>query len=406
MRVDLFIARRYLISKKKTNVINIISGIAVTGVVIGTTALVIILSVMNGFHEVISSFLSTFDPQLKIELKEGKTFNLKDAPFEKVRKVEGVAHFSQILEDNALASFRGRKCIATIKGVDSEYSNMSGLDTMMSRGYFILKTDNNNFAVVGRGVAVTLGVQVNLSEPLNIYYPKKGRGSTLGIGEDFTSDFIYPIGIFHNDAQIESKYILVPIDFTRKLFDSPDRLTSIEIGLDKKADIDQVKKDIEKIVGDKFVVKDRYQQHDMLYKTIKSEKGFVFLFLAFILAIASLNIIGSLSMIIIDKKEDISILKSMGASSALIRRIFLFEGWLVSVIGAIIGLIIGLIVCWLQIEFGLVPFPEGGFIITSYPVKVDPTDLIFIMLTVLSIGFVTAWYPIRFISGRYLNIEE
>ncbi len=406
MRVDLYIARRYLISKKKTNVINIISGIAIAGVVIGTMALVIILSVMNGFQKIIASNLSSFDPPLKIELKEGKTFSMADAPFQKIKQVDGVSKYSQILEDNALISFRNRKCIATVKGVDDEYSNVTGMDTTVTQGYFMLRTDNNNFTVVGRGLAITMGLQINLTDPMVIYYPKKGRTSMFGMGGDFTSNEIFPIGVFKSDGQVESKYLLTSIEFARNLFDAPDRLTAIEIGVSPSADLKQVKKNIEKIVGDKFTVKDRYEQHDMIYKTIHSEKGFVFLFLAFILVIASLNIIGSLSMMIIDKKEDIGTLRSMGANTSLIRRIFLLEGWLISVIGAIIGMSIGLLICWIQIEFGVVPFPEGSFILKAYPVDVHISDLFFILLTVLTIGFVTAWYPIRFISGRYLTTKE
>ena len=404
LNLSFFIAKRYLFSKKKTNLINIISAISVAGMAIGTMGLIIGLSGFNGFDALIKSLFSSFDPDLKITLAEGKSFDVNNQVFKELRLMKDVLFFSEVVEDNALLRSEERQVLATIKGVSDDYSRMTGLDTMMVEGVFKLKDGNSQFAVMGQDVANNLSVGVNMVNPITIYVPQKGRKSELSLEGSFNQGSIYPSGTFSVQQEIDSKYIIVPIAFAREIFNMAENVNSVEIKLREGASVKTVQPAIAALLGNRFVVKNRYQQHDYLYKTMQGEKYAIYLILILILIIASLNIIGSLTMLIIDKKEDIGILKSMGADKPLIRNIFLFEGWSVSILGAIIGTIAGIGICQAQIIFGLVKLQGGGsFIVDAYPMKIVPFDILLIFISVVLIGFVAAWFPVKHISGKFLE---
>ncbi len=406
MKTAFYIARRYLISKKSVNVINIISGVSVAGVTVGTFALVVILSVFNGLDFSIKSLFSTFDPDIKITSSvKGKPFELNSINVEAIKQIAGVSTATPIIEEDAFLMYGNQMYFATLKGVPTNYDEISRLDTSsITSGRFLLESDHVPFALVGQGVAYYLSVGLNFTEAIHVYALKKGATGRPTIENTFNHSTIYASGIYSSQQEIDSKYVLVPFSFARELFQMEDRVSAIEVGLTKGTSEDEVKKEIARVVGNQFAVKTQFEQHELFYRVMQSEKWAIFFILAFILIIASFNILGSLSMLIIDKKSDIAILQSMGASQKLIRTIFLFEGWLISLAGAALGILLGVLVCWLQIRFGLVTIPnDGSFIFTAYPVEVRLSDIVTVFLLVTGIGFLAAWYPIRFISGKYLS---
>jgi lipoprotein-releasing system permease protein len=406
LKTAFYIARRYLISKKSVNVINIISGVSVAGVTVGTFALVVILSVFNGLDTTIKSLFSSFDPDIKISASIGKSFDLNDGNFDAIRQLPEVASVTPVIEEDALLRYGERQYFATVKGVPVEYSQTSGLDSsFITVGKFILEADQIPFAVVGQGVAYFLSVGLNFSDPIHIYTLKKGTRGRPSLQTAFIHSSIYASGIFSNQQEIDSKYILVPFEFAGELFQMNGRVTAVEIALKEGISDKDAKAEIESVLGENFVVKTQFEQHELFYRVMETEKWAIFLILGFVLVIASFNILGSLSMLIIDKKADIAILQSMGANQKLVRTIFLFEGWMISLAGAVFGLIFGILICWIQIEFGILKIPgnEGAFIFSSYPVEIRVTDLLAVFLLVSGIGFLAAWYPIRFISGKFLN---
>ena len=406
MKTAFYIARRYLISKKSVNVINIISGVSVAGVMVGTFALVVILSVFNGLDTTIKSLFSSFDPDIKISASIGKSFDIKEGNFEAVRKLSGVESVTPVIEEDAMLGYGERQYFATVKGVPVDYMTTARLDSsFITSGKFILESDQIPYAVVGQGVAYFLSVGLNFIDPIHVYTLKKGTRGRPDINNAFIHSTIYASGIFANQQEIDSKYILVPFEFAKGLFQMDNKVSAVEIGLIEGVSDKDVESEIASILGNKFIIKTQFEQHELFYRVMQSEKWAIFLILGFVLIIASFNILGSLSMLIIDKKADIAILQSMGANQKLIRTIFLFEGWMISIFGAIFGLILGVFICWLQIEYGILKVPgnDGSFIFTSYPVEIRPTDLFVIFLLVSGIGFLAAWYPIRFISNKHLT---
>lgn len=406
MKTAFYIARRYLISKKSVNVINIISGVSVSGVTVGTFALVVILSVFNGLDFSIKSLFSTFDPDIKItNTVKGKPFELNSINIESIKQVQGVASVTPIIEEDAFLLYGNHQYFATIKGVPTNYNEISRLDTSsITSGRFLLEANQVPYAVVGQGVAYYLSVGLSFTDPIHIYTLKKGTKGRPSLENTFNHGTIYASGIFANQQEIDSKYVLVPIGFAQDLFQMEDRVSAVEVGLSKGTSEGVVKGEITRILGDKFAVKTQFEQHELFYRVMQSEKWAIFFILAFILIIASFNILGSLSMLIIDKKADIAILQSMGANQKLIRTIFLFEGWLISLAGAFFGIVLGVLICWIQIRYGLLKIPnEGSFIFSAYPVQIRLGDIFAVFLLVTGIGFLAAWYPIRFISAKYLT---
>ena len=407
METAFYIARRYLISKKSVNVINIISGVSIAGVTVGTFALVVILSVFNGLDFSIKSLFSTFDPDIKItNTIKGKPFELNSINIGKIKHIAGISTVTPIIEEDAFLMYGNRQYFATIKGVPANYNEISRLDTSsITSGKFLLEANQIPYAVVGQGVAYYLSVGLSFTDPIHIYTLKKGTNGRPTLENTFSHNTIYASGIFQNQQEIDSKYVLVPFDFAQGLFQMEDRVSAVEIGLTKGTSEDVAKEEIAHILGNQFAVKTQFEQHELFYRVMQSEKWAIFFILAFILVIASFNILGSLSMLIIDKKADIAILQSMGANQKLVRTIFLFEGWMISLAGAALGLILGVLICWIQMKFGILKIPgnDGSFIFSSYPVEIRFSDLVVIFLLVTGIGFLAAWYPIRFISGKYLN---
>ena len=366
-------------------------------------ALVIVMSVFNGFSGLISTFFSNFDPDLKITAAKGKMFNPEEFDFETIRNIPGVVHYSEVIEEVALLKYSDQQYIATVKGVRDNYPEYTNIDSLIVDGEFLLENQGLNFAVVGQGVAYNLGLGLTFVDPIRIFVPKKGKQMSLSPSRSINQDYIYPSGIFSVLEEVDSKYIIVPFDFAAELFESENQVSAVELGFAPDVNEKRLQKEIQDILGDDFYVKNKYQQHDLIYKTMQSEKWAAYLILVFILIIASFNILGSLSMLIIDKKEDLFILRSMGADSPTIRRIFLYNGWMISFVGAVLGSLLGILVSWLQIKFELITLPgAGSFVISAYPVKIIVADILLVFVAVLTIGFLAAWYPVRFISQKYL----
>lgn len=407
MRLSLYIAKRYLFAKKSRNAINVISAVSVTGVAVGTMALIIILSVFNGLEKLVSSIFNTFDPDLKITASEGKTFVPDTTSLRLLSSVDGVSCYSLSIEENALLKYDERQFIATIKGVDDVYTKVTNIDSSMWEGEFILKSDKGtSWAVPGIGIAQYLGIRVNFITPLWIYVPRKESGITLDPEKAFKYEFIYPSGIFQIEQSYDSKYIFLPMDFARELIDNEDGVSSIEIKFSEASDPEAVQKKVTRIFGKGFVVQNRFEQQEIFYMVMRSERLAIFFILTLILIIASFNIIGSLTMLIIEKERDIEVLKSLGADNTLIRKIFIFEGWLISIIGAAAGLLLGFIICWVQQKFGLVKLNSESLLMDSYPVVMKLKDFVIVPVTVLLIGYWAAWYPVRFLTKKYLIRNE
>jgi len=392
-----YIARRYLVSKKSHNIINIISAISVVGVTIGTMALIIVLSVFNGFEKLVVSLFSSFDPDLVITVKEGKTFNSTELLEDRLRKIPGVLYLTEVIEENALLKYKDKQSIVTIKGVSEDFILMTGVDTMINEGKFQLQEGIQDYAVLGYGVAGTLGTNLNdFLNPISVYVPRRTSSFSTGMENAFNTGFIFPSGYFSIQQEYDVKYVIMPLRFVKKLLEYDQQLTGIELGLKKGADVNLIQQQVQALAGDRFFVKNRYQQQEFLFGIMKTEKWVIFMILTFILVIATFNMIGSLSMLILDKKKDIAILQGLGAGKLLIRRIFLLEGMMISFTGAFSGLLLGVIVCWIQIQFGLIKLgsPDSTFVVSTYPVHMQWPDFIYVLLTVLTIGFLASWYTV------------
>jgi lipoprotein-releasing system permease protein len=407
VKLSLYIAKRYLFAKKSRNAINVISAVSVAGVAVGTMALIIILSVFNGLEMMVTSIFNTFDPDLKVASAEGKSFIPDPEDLTLLSKVDGISCYSITIEENALLKYGDRQVIATIKGVDDNYVKVTEIDSSMWDGEFSLTSEKGRpWAVPGIGVANYLGININFITPLFIYVPRITAGSTIDPEEAFNRDFIFASGIFQIEQSYDSKYVYLPIDFTRDLIQNKSGASSVEIRFTDNADAGNVQKKVEKIFGKSFIVQNRFEQQEIFYKVMRSERLAIFFILTLIIIIASFNIIGSLTMLIIEKERDIEILKSLGADNNLIRKIFIFEGWLISILGAVAGLIPGFFICWLQQTYGLVKLQSDSLIMDAYPIMMKLKDFIIVPATVLLIGYWAAWYPVRFLTKKYLNKNE
>jgi lipoprotein-releasing system permease protein len=408
MLFPFYIARRYLIAKKSHNIINIISIISVIGVMVGTGALIIVLSVFNGFEGLVLGLFNSFNPDLKIEAIQGKSFTLTDEQNQKLKQVPGVAFVVGTVEENALARFGDKQCIIMMKGVDDDFTKMTPLDSFMLNGRYTLGSANKPACVIGAGVAYYLGIYPEqFAVPMSLYLPKRTKQTLSGTTPDqnFNVQQVHVAGVFTIQQQFDISYAIVPISLARELLEYTNEVTSLEIGVNGPAALAPVKQRIEEILGPEFRIKDRYQQQATLYSVMKSEKWAVFFILALILVIAAFNMIGSLSMLIVDKKKDIAVLWSLGAGKSQIRKIFFTEGMMISLAGGLLGLFLGGLLALLQQEFGLIRLGGGvgTYIVDAYPVKVQLLDFIFVMITVILIGAATTWYPVRQISRKYLK---
>lgn len=407
MNFPLFVARRYLFAKKSHNAINVVTAISAIGVGMGAMALVVVLSVSNGFNDVVESLFNSFDPDLKVVLNEGKSFSADTPQIKGLTKLSGVADYAEVVEENALLKYADRQHVGIMKGVGLNYSGMSGIDTMLVEGTFKLKHGDINLAVVGQGVAYKLGVGISFADPIFIYLPKRGEEYTLNPDEWFNKGYVYPSAIFSIPPEFDAKYIIVPIELARKLLDYTNEVTSLEIKVKKGANPEEVQALVIKHLGPKYKVLNRYQQNEVLYRIMKSEKVVAFLILAFILLVASFNVIMSLSLLVIEKKHDAAILAGLGATTKTIERIFLLEGWLISTIGALAGIGLGLAICFAQQQFKLLTLSgSGSFVIDAYPVKIIWSDIAIVFVTVLTIGFAAAKIPIWFSRKKLFSDES
>jgi lipoprotein-releasing system permease protein len=400
MRFPFFIARRYLFAKKSHNAINIITLVSVIGVAVGTMALVVVLSVFNGFERLILNLFNAFNPDMEIRLKEGKVFSIDEIPLEEIKNIPGLVLYSELLEETALLTYRDRQHLVTMRGVNDSFISITGIDTMLVAGEFILEQGDADFFVLGQGVEYVLGANINdFLNPINLYVPKRGRSTGLQPSQAFNASSNFASGVFGVQAEFDMEYILVPLRLARQLLEYDNEVTSVVIGLDASANAIRVQRQIQDMVGPGFEVRNRLQQQDFLYKVMRSEKWAIFLILTFILIIASFNVIGSLTMLVIEKTRDIRILHSMGASQKVIRRIFLVEGIMISLGGALAGIFLGGLISWLQMRFGIIAIQaEGSFIIDAYPVYVKALDFVLVSITVFGIGLLASVLPVRNIS--------
>ena len=416
MNLPVFIAKRYLFAKKTHNVINIISYISVVGIALGAFALVVILSVTNGFNTFIKSLYTSFDSDIRITAVEGKVFDPTSDAFQNIRSLESVISFSEVLEDNVLLSYQPfqrindsdiipspRQTIASMKGVDDSYLQTSDaatlLDTLYYGGEFKLRHGSLEQAVVGRGLAEQLGLRGDII-PLKVWIPKRGgKISTANPSESLLQEYIYIAGVFNADKNIDSRYFFASIEFARYLLDYTIEASAIELRLKKGENPDKAQQQIQKILGSAFSVKTRFQQNETLYRVMSSEKFAISLILVFMAVIISFNIVGSLTMLMVDKKKDVTTLQSMGADTGLIKRIFLLEGWFISVVGATIGVVIGVIVCLIQQYFGVISMPVG-FLITAYPVEIQILDVVLVLAIVVVMGYLIARMPVSYLAKR------
>lgn len=409
MNFPFYIARRYLFSKKSTHAINIISGISGVGVAVATMALVVTLSVFNGFHDLVATFFTSFDPQLEVVPVVGKTAPADDPALAKIKTLPEVEVTSECVKDQALAIYKGRQTMITLMGVDDNFERMSRIDEILyGNENFSLHAANLNFGTVGIRLAETLGMNANWDGSLMIYAPRKiGQLDMANPTDGFVVDsLISPGSVFMvKQGKYDKDHVIAPISFTRTLFEQQGMLSSLQIRLKNGSDLDKVKAEMQSIVGNRFKVLDRYEQQQDTFRIMQVEKFIAYIFLTFILIVASFNIIGSISMLIIDKKNDVVTLRNLGATDRQITQIFLFEGRLISVFGAVVGILVGLLLCWLQQQFGLVALGQssGTFVVDAYPVSVHPEDVAVIFFTVILVGFIAVWYPVRYFSKRLLR---
>ncbi len=400
-RFSFYIARRYLFSKKKTHAINIISAISVIGVAVATMALVIVLSVFNGFQDLVASYFTNFDPQLKITAVEGKTIAHDDPVLTKMRQLPQVEVATETLQEMALAVYKGKQQVVTIKGVDDSFSDLTHItEILYGDGHFDLHTANLFFGVPGIRLANNLGLGARWQDYLHIYAPRREGQLDMTDPEDgFVVDSLLSSGVVFavNQGKYDKNVMLTSLGFAQNLFDQQGRISALELRLKPGSDLDAVKAQMQKMAEGKFKVEDRYEQQADTFKIMQIEKFMAYIFLTFILVVACFNIVGSLSMLIIDKRRDVATLRNLGASDSQITGIFLMEGRMISVMGAMLGILLGLLLCWLQQEFGIVRMgnSEGTFIINAYPVSVHYWDVFFIFITVIAAGWIAVWYPVR-----------
>lgn len=368
-----------------------------------TASLIIVLSVFNGFENLVISLFNSFNPEIIIQPAKGKNIYLDAFPSDEVRQVKGVKYFCPIIEENALLKYKDRQAIIKLKGVDSSYANMSQMDTLMAQGHFVLEEKSNNYIVLGYGVAYRL--QSRLSDfysPISVYLPDKEKKAGTRLEDSFKSIQLYPSGYFSVRQDYDESYAFIPFDLLQQTIGNKNQVTSFELGLEEGAIIEEVQNNIKLLIGDQYLVKNRLEQQSVLLQMMQSEKAMVYLILGFILLIATFNIIGSISMLIVDKKPDMVTLKAMGASRKLIIRIFAIEGMMISLAGGLIGLLLGGLIALLQQEFGIISLGDGGtgFVVDAYPVHIIFSDFFKVLFMVLAMSAISVMYPLRQLSRQ------
>ncbi|MCL2327708.1 MAG: FtsX-like permease family protein [Bacteroidetes bacterium] len=406
MGVSFFLARRYLFSKKSKNAINYISGVSVVLVAVVSMALVVAMSIFNGLSDVVTAMFNSFDPHIKITHSTGRIFNQNEVT-PVLQNNTNITAFSATLEDDALFSYSDRQLVGRLKGVDSQFAHVIEIDTLITAGDFVLYEDEVDFVSMGYGVAHELGAGINYTEVLQIFAPKRTKtASSINPMDDFTKVLSYPRSVFSVQMDIDNRYVISSLTLAQRLFSyDSTQVSSVDIRCTDENKIDATAANIKKALGSEFMVKTQKEQHEFLYKITQSEKLITFLIISLILIIASFSIVGALTMLIIDKKQDIRILKSMGASKSLVRKIFIFEGWLISIVGAIIGIIIGAIVSLIQQNFGFLQTGGDSFVVTAFPVRLALADILYVLAMVLGVGFLAAYLPVYSITKKHTDNE-
>jgi ABC-type lipoprotein release transport system permease subunit len=353
---------------------------------------------------------SNFDPELKISYRYGKVFDPSGKDFEKIKTLPDVAIFSEVLQDNALVKYRDKQTVAVIKGVDDNFESLANIDSILldsREGKFIVKDEIANYGNAGVGLASLLGVRASYSDPLEIYVPRRDEKVNMANpATSFNMDYAFMGGVYCTNQQIyDDNFLILPLDMVRSLLKYDKEVSAVEIALREGADAGLVRKQIQSILGDSYQVKDRYQQQESSFKMMEAEKLMIFLILSFILILALFNVIGSISMLMIEKRSNVKTLNGLGADNKLINKIFLYEGWMISMFGALLGIVIGVILCLLQENYGFIKLGQtsGAFVVDAYPVKLQWGDIAIIFVTVMLVGFVAAWYPVRYLGRKWLK---
>ena len=411
MNFPFYIAKRYLFSKKSHNAINVISGVSVCGIALATLALVCTLSVFNGFQDLVTTMFTAFDPELKIVAVNGKVFDSQDTRILSVKQLPEVEVCSESLEDNVMVQYKDRQAMVVIKGVEDHFHQVTAIDSILyGRGDRLLHDEVADYAIPGIELVSMLGTGIRFLDPLTVYVPK--RGSKINVANpasSFNSDYLYSSGLVFavNQQKYDASYILTSLSFARNLFQYDTEVSSIELKVKEGSNINKVQEKVSQILGNDYQVLNRYEQQADTYRIMEVEKLISYLFLTFILLIACFNVIGSLSMLIIDKRADVVTLRNLGANDETITHIFLFEGCLISFFGAIVGVVLGVALCLVQQEFGLISLgtgdSAGAFVVDAYPVSVHLSDVLLVLGTVLLISFLAVQYPVRYLSRRLLG---
>ena len=397
MNFPLFIAKRYFSTQKNSNFVHIISWVSLIGVSIGAAALILVLSVFNGFEDLILGMYNSFDPHIQITVNEGKTFSPDDINI----KHDAIAVKAFVLEEDVLLKYQEKEFIATVKGVSGEYKLLTNFDSLLVDGSYIDAYENHNVAVAGRGVAYYLSMGLGtMFEQLKIYVPNRNAKTLLNPQTAFKQGSVLPIGVFGIQAEIDEKFIITPLSFIQHLSDRDGQISAVEIKLNDVKRMLEVQEYLKTELGDSFVVKNRLEQQEFLYKILNTEKLAVFLILAFIMIIATFNIIGSLSMLILDKKKDIKTFRSLGATRTDVQNIFFHKSMLTIISGTAIGLALGLALAFLQKTFGVIGMGGGNFVVEAYPVAIKIADVFLVSITVIIIGIIASWYPSKMLTSK------
>lgn len=390
MNVPFYIAKRYLFAKRSRSIVHIISYVSMLGVAVGTASLIIVLSVFNGFENLVLSLYNAFDPAIKITAAEGKVFVPDSA---KLVLDERALLYSEVLEEKVLLKHKNKEYIATLKGVDEQFKKINNVDSMLLTGTYFDGYASEKTAILGQGVAYHLSIGVgDIMNPLQLFVPKREKKHLLNASDAFSQSSLIPVGIFGIQADFDATYVITSLNNVQKILERSNVLSALEVHC-KDSKMEVLQEELQTALGSAYIVQNRYQQHAFLYRILNSEKMAVFLILTFILIIATFNIIGSLSMLIIDKKKDVRVLSFLGLNNSQLQQLFWIEGLLTTLVGAIVGLFIGLIFCWAQIKWGFITMGAGSFVIDQYPVSIQSKDVAIVTLIVLFIGAVAAWIP-------------
>jgi len=403
LKVPFYIAKRYLFSKKSKNIINIISGISVFGIFISTCAMIIVLSGFNGIEELVEKLYSSFDADIRITKTEGKTFDFREISKEEILKIEGVDAITKVIEEITMIKHEDRWITATMKGVEDSYLSICNLDSVLTEGETKLQEEGLNKAIIGIGLQNKIQVT---SDPryhdyLTVYGLLRDEKISKNNPDAFKPEMISVGGVFAINPEFDNTYFLVPIQFAKNLLEYENDITAYEISVKNGFTNKQVKEEIQKVVGNKFEVKTRYEQNELVFKTNETEKWMVFLILGFILLLSTFNIIASLTMLILDKKKDIETLISMGATRPFVLKVFFLEGVFINLLGGIIGISVGLLIAWLQLTFHFVTLDDS--VIPYWPVSVHFSDVLMVFGTVVLIGIGSSYIPVSYLIKRHFK---